>query len=334
MIKLKSFYGVETESLEFKEFSLREHYLDKETIIDIIEKDYYHKDLNEYIKLSIYNYIENLVPKYLSCFGNAGINGKLVIGVNDYGEITGIPFKGDLNISLKEKIISSIKKNIFFKNKKKLLNKVKYKIIQLNKDKNLLDNEDEIKEIYDNYCTKILNNNQILRDYYDEKMVWYKDLSKYSTKLFNLINTKNTRQELMDYIIRFNNNEKNKSELIELLKSNKIINVPLGINIYEKKTDKNDVIYWLTEYKDYYMEKILEKKPLKPKNLINFNIENVFTRLTPCMNRFVKQNINYYIIEIEFNMENFNDNILYRYPKTKKWINRCRTVIDGNPCCY
>ena len=61
--------------------------------------------------------------------------------------------------------------------------------------------------------------------------------------------------------------------------------------------------------------------------------ENNFARLTPLINRYVKKEISYYVLEIIFNMEKNEHDLMFRNPINNKWLKRCRTIIDGNPCC-
>lgn len=340
-LKLNSFYGRESENLEFKEFCIKynkNNLLSKELIIDIIENNYWHENINHLVKYNIKEYIEYLLPKYITCFSNASINGKLVIGVNDYGEITGIPLQKDTNINfLKEKIqesiISTLKDNVYSKvsNLEKYVN---FDIKKLVIDKNLLNNNDEIQELYDKYCTDKIRINDILSEYYESKMNWLKQITCYSTKLSKIINTRKTRNELIEYIRIRNKNKENCEELISQLQSDKIICIPRGIELFKIMENKNSMMYWLTEYKDHMVRLIIDKKPIKPSNVYCLSISNLFLRLTPSMNRFVNHGIDYYIIEISLNMKGTDNEMLYKYPNSHKWVNRCRTTIDGNPCCY
>lgn len=336
ILRLKSFYGHESKYLEFKEFCLRDHDFEKEDIIDMIEKDYWCDTMNSHVKYNLEKYVHQLIPKYLTCFGNARINGKVVIGVNDYGEITGIPYKGDLFMDFKEIILKTIGDNIYSSTQTNLEEFSKYISFSFKKveiKEELLDENDEMSDIYNKYREQIVEINEIERRHYDDKLVWFKELYKYSTKLNILINTRQIRDELIDYIEIFNENEENKRELISLLKTDELINVPIGMNIIEPKSDTNTMVHWLTEYKDYQMDRVLSAKPRKPMYLPLYSIENNFARLTPLINRYVKKDISYYVLEISFNMEKNEHDLMFRNPINNKWLMRCRTIIDGNPCC-
>ena len=76
--------------VEFKEFCLQE-----ETEVDysivktgiITNKEKFNNDIYKNIRIYFYKYL----PKYISAFINSNIKGQLIIGVNDFGEVTGIP---------------------------------------------------------------------------------------------------------------------------------------------------------------------------------------------------------------------------------------------------
>ena len=56
---------------------------------------------------------DSIIPKYISSFSGSNISGELYIGIDDYGEITGIPYYGILQKSTILNIIgSSIKEKI------------------------------------------------------------------------------------------------------------------------------------------------------------------------------------------------------------------------------
>jgi hypothetical protein len=341
MYKLHSFFGSETTDLEFKEFCLKinkNELINNEKIINMIENDSIDECLQYLIQYNLKEYINCLVPKYLTCFGSASMNGEIVIGVNDYGEITGIPIHDTLNIkNIKKNLLNSIKNTINQNVKSKisdLHNYITIKFEKLEIDDNILNKQDEIYELYEKYCEKIIENNDIISDYYHKKALWTNELQRYCTKLSNIVNTTKSRNELIEYIRVNNKDINNQRELVDLLLTKKVIIVPRGMKIVEALKNKKGIIYWLTEYKDAMVRMMLDKKPKKPTNIYSVNLYNHFMRLTPLTQRLLKNNYDYYILKIQFNLQNIDDEILYKYNKNNKWITRCRTIIDGNPCCF
>ena len=88
------FIGPETLFTEYKEFS----FFKSGFFSDSTQTEMYCKtntfDFTELVSSSLELYIKQYIPRYVSSFWNGGIeNGKLYIGVNDYGMVKGIPIK-------------------------------------------------------------------------------------------------------------------------------------------------------------------------------------------------------------------------------------------------
>ena len=85
---------------EFKEFCLKKciyDYYTREEIDTIIETGILKSDFNTVIYDTLERYFLFYLPKYASGFSNCTHNGTLYIGVNDFGEVTGIPFIGSID---------------------------------------------------------------------------------------------------------------------------------------------------------------------------------------------------------------------------------------------
>ena len=87
---------------ECKEFCFKNNVYDifsKRDIHDFVMTNRWLPNLNEAIIENLHKYFSFYVPKYMSAFHNSRkALCKLYIGVNDYGEITGIPFRKSANI--------------------------------------------------------------------------------------------------------------------------------------------------------------------------------------------------------------------------------------------
>ena len=130
----------ENKEIEFKELWLIQEQIkssfSKEQIYNIILNGIFTADIDKFIYNSVANYTYKVILKYLSCFGNAKINGKIYIGVSDDGIITGIPTISYQNLikiksKLETQLQNDVKSNI---SSKKLLEKIKIKIVKLKKE--------------------------------------------------------------------------------------------------------------------------------------------------------------------------------------------------------
>ena len=93
----------ESLSLEFKEFFFKispDIFFDESDIQEIITTGKWNSQLNSLVIINVKSYINYYLGKYISCFCNSKCNGEVIIGINDDSEITGIPFQGDINITL------------------------------------------------------------------------------------------------------------------------------------------------------------------------------------------------------------------------------------------
>jgi hypothetical protein len=331
----------ESKYIEFKEFVLKIDpitYLDIDDIKKIITDGNLCEDFNEVILNNLNHYLKFYLPKYISAFGNVNDktqNGTIYIGVNDVGEITGIPFIGKLDVSYIESIKDSIKIFIDTQNIDELFSKIIFEIIDLKKNSNY----------FDDIIDDLLNENEKIINEYKKKyskflkdhIKWIDMIDHFSVKTSTFITDKKYRKEVSEYIRKKTNN-------IEYLKiadhldgdvEFKILN---GIEISEQKNNMNNVYYWLTTYKDELVDQIKSVKPLRPP-YIPFNHDDIyihqFQLLTNLRKRFLENNdnINYYILKI--NIPTYHTDII-NYTKLgsrQKWQSRTRDVQFGTPCC-
>ena len=134
----------ETLQNEYKEFCIKTNiynYYTQEELDDIIKTGKLTKQFNNMILDNLKLYCDIYVPKYASAFTNSRIkNGNIQIGVNDHGEVTGIPYNGELLEPDIIKLVETSKQKYLFKNIK-----TKVKITKLRyHDKLISDNSEEI----------------------------------------------------------------------------------------------------------------------------------------------------------------------------------------------
>ena len=297
----------EDEFYEFKEFCLENNTQLLGDIINIIKNGVFNEDLNKLILSNLFHYLQKYIPKYYASFCNSNLKSNLIIGVNDVGEITGIPFKNNIS---KKIILEYIKNKVFHKIiGDKDISNLDIKVIKLKKDKNLLyNNSDKLLNEYFNHKEK---RDKIFNDFNNKYIKWHNELEKKSGKLINILIDIEEKHKLINYIKKNNGNP----EIIEYLKLNTEFIIPRGINMKYRKQDKNDYIYWLTKYKDKIVTDLQNKKPKKPYYKLFIDPYVILNKLTELRYKFIDQ-VNYYLIIIEVNGTN-NNNPIYFYKKNK-----------------
>lgn len=319
----------ESLNVEFKEFCLNLNEDDFDCLnIEKISKTGILDDnekiiINNMILSSIKNYFIKYIPRYLSAFLNSNIdNAEMHIGVDDYGEITGIPFFGSKEEF--EKFIYNIIKLPLYYTKTKGKN-VDYKIIvdELVIDKNLLvDTSDEILKTYynDKHLATITRKKYII-----ERRKWASALSEYTCKLPLLLEYK--KKEFHNYLM------KHAPHMINY----KIYSHEMR-NIAHLKANPNHYLYWLMLFKEQEIDKLQRIKPQKPKiPKINQGPYFLLNNLTELRTKFINNNneIKYFVIKIVFpSKANEYDTVYYYNLEGKTWLTKERHYhVNVGPCC-
>ncbi len=331
----------ETLELELKEFTLSLDpliYFEDDEIIRIVssgELDKKENIFNKMIMDNINHYFRYYVPKYLSVFGNSVLSSaKLYIGVNDLGEITGIPFIGELNIT--ESILKQLEELIYVASNdiKKLLSQIEINIIELARDLDYLDDDIDIiiKEYLDKKHKYIIEYNEIM----EKRRLWKQKLDYYFTRVHDYATKPEYRKLVSEYILE-NDVENKYEDMRKLLDSGDFIDIGSNEMISIRKYDHDDIVYWITECKDHHVQKVKRERPPKP-NYVNFslNIHNIHMSLLSNLRyKFVVNNprIKYYMIEIIFPC-NYEEEIFYKNTESSLWTIRRRGYVNGEPGCY
>tara|TARA_B100000886_G_scaffold259406_1_gene184305 strand:+ start:1865 stop:2875 length:1011 start_codon:yes stop_codon:yes gene_type:complete len=335
---LGGYYGEESLNTEFKQFcnqfpSLLEEYFNEDELEEFLLNGRWTDKVNDLVNENIINYMAYIPQKYISCFGNSKIKGNLIIGVDDSGEITGIPYNGNLDLDyIKSLLKNTISKNIISEmSSEKIMSNINIKVKKLEVIHEIL--SDEINEIYEIF--KESKKKQISEEsrYKEELKIWHKDISVYTGKLYKLINDKKTRVELIEFIKNKCSDIILKAMLLDELNSDKEIKIPDGQQIFIDRNHKGNIIYWLTEFKDYMVQNILKKKPQKV-NIALKNIYHLAGNFSYLRKKFVNNDINHYLIEIEIDGTKFNKDIYFKLPNSSRQYWRKRIELDGTPCCF
>lgn len=340
--KLGGYFQKETKELEFKEFCIKtplDLFLSPQEADEILKEKIWNIKLQHVIIKNLNIYIESILPKYIATFSNSNIYGSFYIGINDFGEITGIPSMGELDIVtintfIKESVIKNIKlykDNSFIGLTDTQINHLLYNI---NCSIKLLDKDDflitdETSKLYEKYKKNLIKSNDTQFIYNKERIKWLLNLSKYATKLKDLLNTTETRNELIQYM--FDNGIAYDNEMINLLNEKTFINIPEYETLQIRKIDKNDIMYWLVKFKDFMAEKIVQQRPDKPLPIKIYSPHQIIQKLSLMRNIFIQDpQINYYLIKITINGSNINEPLYFN--NYGEWIFRRREEHDdGSP---
>ena len=328
---LNRFLGKETLTTEFKELAFKtqpSYYFTEEEIQSILNGKWNIK-LSSVILQEIDKTINIYIPKYIACFLNAQLNGTIIFGVDDTGYIKGIPSKIQLTRELiLPMIIQTINQNVKINNKSQFISQnLDIKIEELEIDPDIVD--DNISALLDKYQKTKNKYEREMRIYCMRKQEWLNELDK-CRSLELVVNTPNIKNGLIKYIKkRINNNN-----IIAQLESSDNIIIPSGYELDEYKKENTNIYYWIMNYKDYLIDGIRQKKPIKPINLNKRTLSSLLTKISNLNGKFIKDTtIKFYLIIVNINGKNNNEKIYYKLPDTQEWLYRSRTLIKGEPSC-
>ena len=346
------YIGFERLDLEFKEFCLKifpYDYFEKRELRDLINGSWNNK-LNNLIFVNIEEYIKLYAPKCVSSFINSRVNGSIIIGCNDDGEISGIPLqiksKHDLNIikhKIKNDTLNILNKKVDLNNNLLNFNDiVTVEVVKLSKHIHIL--EDEAIVYLKKYQNKIDESKKINYSYRMNKKKWMKSILKYSAKLHILLNTQSIREEIISFI-KLKIKEKkitiDLSHIIKKLESSKKIEPPNGddMRLARSELSENEayatLAFWLAYFKDTKLDEIMKERPKRLNIQIPLNPFMILQRLCLFRYRFLNKNknIEYFMIKINVNVDKINNirQTLY-YDTHLGWVSKKRICEKNGPC--
>ena len=327
------FYGLETLTTELKEFCLKlcpSLVLSRNEIIKVLVDGYWNPKLTNFIISNLELYIKYYLPKYLIGFIKSGIDGKLVIGVNDMGIITGIPSVIPItNLLVSNLIFKNIPEYI---NNYDILNCVDINVERLNIDPLFVDEHDFIKE-YNIYNTKLKKHKKKMNKFYKKKKRWLFEVDMYRS-LHNILNLPIPKHNFLKYIK--SQNKYNLSHIVKQLNTNRFIKIPDYKILQKCKLNNRSIFYWLMKFKDVISAYICTKRPEKPLTNNRINIKAHISQITKLNYYFSKnKNISHYMITININGSQFKSNkeLKYKIYNSTRWKSPERTIKNGEPCC-
>ena len=338
-----SFFSRETLKIEFKEFALN----NCKRFFSLSEAEdyctYYKFNFNKEVLYIIKKYFKIYIPKYASSFWNARISGNLYIGINDLGFIKGIPFQGTTCIDYclfnnKKDIFSSgytlnqmIQKIIIKYLDAKYINFINIELIKINKPEKPRDKIiPSMKEYFENK-EKFLQEKQKFKN---NLLNWRIRILYMTQKLVDLVNNQDSRQSIINYI----KNIHPENIIIKLLETDYKLTYASHEEIKIYKDDINNIFYWITRWRDDMVDKIKLEKPIFNYEFMDYNLPinlllSSYTLIPYWMN--YNDNMNLYVIKINFIFPNIYHNIKYYDKYLKKWIKKIRIVnnelkLEGN----
>ncbi len=323
--------GLETYNKEFKVFNFYSGGLEisNDDAIKLIQSKKW--IFNDNIINNIKSMISVYLPKYTCAFLSTKMDdiSSVYFGIDDIGNVIGIPYQGELNIEeIKEHAFNVLKENIKINNNN-YTDIIDIKIIKV---ENNLKNE-KIKSIHPElkeYLKHYENYNLVKNKYRRKRHVWEKLSFRYNNKICELVNNTDTRNELIRYIEHSDFSNK----IIRLLKSDWKLKPFTLEDIVYYKNNKNSIFYWVTEWKDKMLGFI---KSIKPKLNYRFptNIfpSTIIMLIKPMLAYWfnANQNMNLYLLKFEFKPHN-EHNVQYKNI-FNEWISCVRTVNHNGPCC-
>lgn len=295
----------ETLQNEYKEFCIKTNvfsYYTQDELDQIIQTGKVTNNFNNLILDNLKLYCDIYIPKYASAFANSKIlNGNLQIGVNDNGEITGVPFCGELSEYQIIKLVEKTKNKFLFDNVG-----IKVKVVKLKyHDKLICDQSEDI-------ISKIEGHNTIyyakIDKYYKERTKWASEVLKYSVKLSDIVKNEYTRNK---FHIWLNDKQCPIYNIIINTKPEDIENIKNKRNCIG---NINSIIHWIAMYKDETMGNLQKLKPENP-NITKFYNSSycLMTQLTDLRVKLFVSNkkLNYFKINIHFDINKY-DNVCYK----------------------
>lgn len=332
------FIGLETNTKEYKapSMSIRGNsYIDDDILISIKTNIF---NFNKAIKENIITSMTFYFLKYFTAFLNSVDieSAELYYGVDDYGIVTGFPYKGKYDICELKTMFDMLIDGDYFdtiNDRTELKNCYTVELLQVKYKHTDDTNYHQIYETQEN------DNKQKMTSYQNEFMLNMRNHHYYSTKLINIIRNPVHQKDFLKYI--YNKLEYRDISLYRKLarkiRNNDYIEKVTYQQIKNFKNDNTSVYYWLTRFKDERIKFLKILRPVRPP--INRKIQPscLINTIKPMIPNWMNNNsdMNLYVIKLSFFPEKFakrKKDINYKHNGV---YNYCVRILDdfGNPCC-
>jgi hypothetical protein len=326
---------------EFKEFCMKipiYKFYETDELYTFVKTGVLDSQFNQVIESNLQIYFKDYVPKYASAYSHCRIDtGILSFGINDFGEITGIPYMGELSYhTIKSLLRASLKYIRGSPNtpqcRQDYIEKINVKIIPLDTEQSNIYLCDVSLALMEELNKKAKIYEHKYKEYLCKREAWLKQINLYSCSLDKMIRHKKT--ELFEFI------RKRAGQVADKIIQNIEENYPIVFDFRETewKENKEHYIYWLFEFKDTSLNHISAIKPQPPIMPKIFSAPTtLMTQLSDMRLKFLNHNphLKYYLIQIHFPgniRENYGLEYFQRYKHV--WVKRHRTYSELNePCC-
>jgi hypothetical protein len=345
---LGDYYGDESLKTEFKEFCLKicpSTEFSNDEIFYFLESGKMNIDLSRFVLKNLKYYVKVYLARYMSCFMNGKINGELYFGINDYGEVTGIPSTIEIDYNVIEKIVDRnlfdyvksddeitsamvnvmIDKGIFDHLSPVVLQKLHTtphlalvelikKHITFNVAKPTIDldviEESDLLEKVTCYKQNIARFKKDMTNFTQIKTKWLHNLHRYRS-LNLIINSKIMKSEFRNYLYEIRESgEYDTTKMIERLDYSEFIPVPDHFILTPMQNDKSEIFHWLMLFKEMMMANLASQKPRKPIWSTKYDIRLLLSKISNITPYFAKDpNVKFKVVCLYINGANLQEDI-------------------------
>ena len=349
MLLLGDFNDQETLSIENKSFHLCPDSitdLSDAQVFELVKTGICTPSLNEILSTNLLKTIGDTLPKYISCFSNAGIDGEIRFGIDDNAENVGCPYFSSISIDEIQNVIYNIIKVRVRApiSSSELLKCIEISIVPLEISLNVL--SDTATPLYNKAVNDLIKYNDLMETFLEQHAIFLIQHRKYTQQLEKILNITKYRLELVEYITQQSGNKY--IYLINELKSDDYIVLPLD-NVMVDKKNPTKMFYWIVSFRTLRKTQIGLSKPERPSNPVIYHPRQILCNLPLMRHKFINTNpdIKYCLIYIKLkcskicNQTSFLDKhhecqYLSKYGySSAKWIARTRInyINDDGPGC-
>lgn len=286
----------ETISRELKEFWIYPSMnspLKESQIRDMFEEDDF-SPLLPLIRERLKEMIHQYVPRYMCTFFNSKMKeGELIFGLSDGGEVTGVLIDSNTEYEdVRNMVWANVEKCVkgsfgqnIYKSHRPYLNyyleeiekvlEVRITELSTKEDDVLID--DWHQRYIDQQRQKMHRYRREMDEYLRQKRKFLSKFEKYRRGIVTTINDPNIHDDLIDFVqtIHISNLPLTGGELsLDSPVRENIVEEIRGIGetpieyedgqIYDEKSDPNNLVFWITRFRDHHCKRIMKLKPSMP----------------------------------------------------------------------